>query len=81
MMKSEELCIVTYNAFLVNTFEREKGQKCKFSTNLENIYKAEVNTTIYDSIYSSTRILSKHKINDQCIVNDQIDAHGYGWAV
>ena len=48
--------------------------KYKSSPNLEYTYKTEVNTTMCNSIYSSTRTTSKHEINDQCVINDQIDA-------
>ena len=44
--------------------------KYKSSPNLEYICKIEVNTTMYNSIYSFTQRASKHKINDRCVVND-----------
>ena len=55
---------------------KEKVWKCKSSPNLENTYKTEIITTMYDSIHSSTQTVSKYKINDQYVMNDQIDAHG-----
>ena len=51
-------------------------RKYKSSPNLEYTYKIEVSTTMCNSIYSSTRTTSKHKINEQCVMNDQIYAHG-----
>ena len=56
--------------------KEKKVRKDKSSPNLENTYKIKVSTTVCDSIHSSTRTVSKHIINDQCVVNDQIDAHG-----
>ena len=72
----EKLSTIVYKAFLENTYEREKKlQKCKSSLNIEYTYKIEVSITICDSIYSSTRTASKHKINDWYVMNDQTDVH------
>ena len=54
--------------------EKKKVRKCKSSPNLEYTCKTEINITINNSIHSSTRTVSKRKINDQCIMNDQINA-------
>ena len=56
--------------------KEKKVRKYKSSSNLENTCKIEVSTTMCDFIHSSTQTASKHKINDQCIANNQIDAHG-----
>ena len=49
--------------------------KYKSSPNLEYTCKTEVNTTMCNSIYSSTRTVNKCKKNDRCIMNDQTDIH------
>ena len=56
--------------------KEKKYRNINLVLNLDYTYKIVVSTTMCDSIYSSTRTTSKHKINDQCVVNDQIDAHG-----
>ena len=63
--KLKEINYNYYKAFLVNTFEIEKVQKCKSSPNLEYTYKIEVSTTMYDFIHSSTRIANKHENYDE----------------
>ena len=50
-------------------------RESKSSPNLENTYMLEVSTTIRNSFHSSTRTTSKHKTNDQCVMNDQTDTH------